>query len=182
MSDNLQDFDVAPDPPKAPEPLPEQPVMIAGHRATHDEVQMLKVEHALQTFVNDYIPLLNDDQMHVLISALPARAAEGAGGGYDASFSLANEISMQIQAVNGLRDYMFPNGKLRDKATTREAKEVLTTVGVMIKTLMENHEKVMNMERMRSVEAATIEVLQEMGDAQKEKFLVALQRRLEGIS
>ena len=88
----------------------------------------------------------------------------------------------QIVAVQNLRQHVFPNGHLREGCNIREAKEVLTTCNVMCKTLMDNHERIMSMERMRAVEAATVDILIEIEDGLKEQFLERLRVRLEGLS
>jgi hypothetical protein len=184
---DFADFDV-PAEPKAPpaplkiegvQPLPAAADSQAEHGLVFAETDMGRVATGLNAFIHDFLPKLSKEQMHRLISALPAGVLEVQGQGYGADFSLADEIGLQIVAVQNLRQYVFPNGHLRDGCNIREAKEVLTTCNAMVRTLMDNHDRIMNMERMRAVEAATVDVLIELDDALKEKFLERLRARLE---
>lgn len=192
MSTNFSDFDApavpkpAPPPPKTEglQPLPpasDTPNGINELAMVFAETDMGRTSTGLNTFIRDFLPKLSKDQLHRLISALPAGTLEVTGQGYGADFSLADEIGLQIVAVQNLRQHVFPNGHLREGCNIREAKEVLTTCNVMIKTLMDNHDRIMSMERMRAVEAATVDVLIEVNDALKEHFLERLRIRLEQI-
>lgn len=165
-----------------PMPPASQPVLGESPRtAVFAETDMGRVDQGLQVFIHDFLPKLSADQLHRLISALPAGSLTTTGQGYGADFSLADEIGLQIVAVQNLRQHVFPNGHLRDGCNIREAKEVLTTCNVMCKTLMDNHERIMSMERMRAVEAATVDILFELEDSLKEQFLERLRARLEGL-
>ena len=74
-------------------------------------------------------------------------------------------------------------------ADERTARIILATVsepgdavtGQMIRTLMDSHERIMNLERMRAIEAATLEALAEVSDDMKEQFLVRLEKKLAEI-
>lgn len=146
------------------------------------ETDMGRVATGLNAFLHDFLPKLSTEQLHRLVSALPAGSLEVTGQGYGADFSLADEIGLQIVAVQNLRQHVFPHGHLREGCNIREAKEVLTTCNVMIKTLMDNHDRIMNMERMRAVEAATVDVLVDLDPTIKETFLERLRVRLETMA
>lgn len=188
---DFSDFDVPaevkPTPPPAIkheglQPLP-APVEDGPERSVvFAETDMGRTASALNSFIHDFMPRLSPTQLHSLVSSLPAGMLATTGQGYGADFSLADEIGLQIVAVQNLRQHVFPNGHLREGCNIREAKEVLTTCNVMIKTLMDNHARIMNMERMRAVEAATIEILVELDDSLKEQFLERLKARLELLS
>lgn len=185
----LHDFDAPAVLKKPPEPKTEgiqplppaiEPVVgISPRSMVFAETDMGRVDHGLQVFIHDFMPKLNKEQLHKLLSALPAGTLEVTGQGYGADFSLADEIGLQIVAVQNLRQHVFPNGHLRESCNIREAKEVLTTCNVMIKTMIDNHDRIMSMERMRAVEAATIDTLVELDDSLKEQFLERLRVRLE---
>ena len=191
----LSDFDAPavlkppPEPPKT-EGLQPMPAAVETHpivgvsprSAMFAETDMGRAATGLHVFIHDFLPKLSKEQLHQLVSALPAGTLETTGQGYGADFSLADEIGLQIVAVQNLRQHVFPNGHLREGCNIREAKEVLTTCNVMCKTLMDNHERIMSMERMRAVEAATVDILIELDDGLKERFLERLRARLEGLS
>lgn len=167
------------------QPLPpaEKPITGESPRNTvFAETDMGRAANGLNVFIHDFLPKLSKEQLHRLVSSLPAGSLETTGQGYGADFSLADEIGLQIVAVQNLRQHVFPNGHLREGCNIREAKEVLTTCNVMCKTLMDNHERIMSMERMRAVEAATVDILMDLGDDLKELFLERLRARLEGLS
>jgi hypothetical protein len=189
----LSDFDAPavrkppPEPPKTEgiQPMPEatKPVVGQSPRAiVFAETDMGRIATGLNVFIHDFLPKLSKEQMHKLVSALPAGTLEVTGQGYGADFSLADEIGLQIVAVQNLRQHVFPNGHLRESCNIREAKEVLTTCNVMIKTMIDNHDRIMSMERMRAVEAATVDTLVEIDDDLKEQFLERLRARLEGLT
>jgi len=95
---------------------------------------------------------------------------------YDETFSMAEEVHEVMKAVKLLRkSIMAPGGKaLKKDITTTEAKDVISMSNTMINTLMKSHEKIMNMERYRAVEQATVDVLRELdGD---EKLITALEK------
>jgi hypothetical protein len=189
----LSDYDAPavrkppPEPPKTEgiQPMPEatKPVVGQSPRAiVFAETDMGRIATGLNVFIHDFLPKLSKEQLHKVVSALPAGTLEDTGQGYGANFSLADEIGLQIVAVQNLRQYVFPNGHLRESCNIREAKEVLTTCNVMIKTMIDNHDRIMSMERMRAVEAATVDTLVELDDDLKEQFLERLRARLEGLT
>ena len=95
---------------------------------------------------------------------------------YDETFSMAEEVHEVMKAVKLLRkSILAPGGKaLKTGITTTEAKDVISMSNTMINTLMKSHEKIMNMERYRAVEQATVDVLRELdGD---EKLVTALEK------
>lgn len=121
---------------------------------------------------------------------------------YDESFDLSKEISEVLRSVRLLRkSILSPSGKsLKSGVTVGEAKDVISMSNSMINTLVKTHEKVVNMERYRAVEQATVDILREL-DSDREfmrelnehieaggsgegplvrKFIEALEVRLEG--
>jgi len=121
---------------------------------------------------------------------------------YDESFDLSKEISEVLKSVRLLRkSILSPSGKsLKSGVTVGEAKDVISMSNSMINTLVKTHEKVVNMERYRAVEQATVDILREL-DSDREfmrefnehieaggsgegplvrKFIEALEVRLEG--
>ena len=178
---SYSDFD-APAQPKGKPEVEVVQVTTMPRNAVFGETEMGRIALGLNSFIQEVLPRLSEEQLHRLVSALPAGVLEHSAQDYGADFSLAAEIGLQIVAVQNLRQHVFPNGHLREGCNIREAKEVLTTCNVMIKTLMDNHDRVMNMERMRAVEAATVDVLIDLDPTLKEAFLERMQSRLEALA
>lgn len=165
--------------------------MPAGSPATVTAAEAAAVSQqvAVNDFMRKYVRNLTREQAQRLFDAIPhdlltEEQIDGAGSGtdYGADFSLADEIGLQITAVKALRQSVFPGGRLKSDASTRDAKEVLTTCNQMIKTLMDSHGKIMNMERFRAVESATLDVLADIDEALKERFLVQLESKLSEVN
>ena len=156
--------------------------------ATRAEAVTIAQDVAVREFIQKYSRNLTREQAQKLFDSIPRdllreeQIDEGGGNDYGADFSLAEEIGLQITAVKALRQSVFPGGRLKHDASTREAKEVLTTCNQMIKTLMDSHGKIMNMERFRAVESATIDVLFDIAPELKEKFLVMLETKLAEVN
>ena len=99
---------------------------------------------------------------------------------YDASFDLGSEVSAQIKAVRAIRSYVFDaKGNIRDGITSREAKEVISSGSTMLASLMKYHKDVMNMDRLRMLEQAVVEALQEYDPELREQVLKTLEEKLE---
>lgn len=83
---------------------------------------------------------------------------------YDEAFDLSKEIGEVLKSVRLLRkSILSPSGKsLRSGVTVGEAKDVISMSNSMINTLVKTHEKVVNMERYRAVEQATVDILREL--------------------
>jgi hypothetical protein len=157
--------------------------------ATAAETASVAQQVAVNEFMRKWVKNLTREQAQRLFDAIPhdlltEEQIDGAGNtsDYGADFSLADEIGLQITAVKALRQSVFPGGRLKSDATTRDAKEVLTTCNQMIKTLMDSHGKIMNMERFRAVESATLDVLADIEPELKERFLVQLESKLSEVN
>lgn len=162
------------------EELPDVKEVLSGAAR---EALMLKVAAALNTFITDYLPKLSKDEIIRLRDALPPWAFMKSADvqQYGADFSMEKEIGLQISAVQALREHVFPNGIMRHDANVREAKDVLATCNQMVKTMMDSHEKIQNMERMRAVETATVDAMLELSEEQRKRFLELLEIRLARI-
>lgn len=173
---DYSDFDVRPEPGAEATKAASAPTLVQA------EAVIIGVQTAFSKFLHDTLPHLTQEQLRILIGKLPVDLMDEAGGqAYDANFSVADELTLQIQAVKALRQHVFPNGRFNQDGSVREAKEVLTTCNQMIRTLMDSHERIMNLERMRAIEAATLEALAEVSDDMKEQFLVRLEKKLAEI-
>lgn len=176
MARDYSDFDAT------PEPLMPSAALEGGNATMAAEAVMIGIQTALDRFMKETLPHLSRSQQEILAQRLPGDLFLLDGEQtYDANFSVADELSLQIQAVQALRQHVFPGGRLKQDASIREAKEVITTCNQMIKTLMDSHERIMNMERMRAIESATVDVLSEMSEKDKEMFLERLELKLAEI-
>ena len=124
--------------------------------------------------------LLTDEQLSDLHAILEHYLPQA--NGYGASFDFKREISAQLNAVRALRDkVMTTTGQIKEGISTREVKEVLAAANTLTASLMKNHEKIMNFDRQRALEQATISAIEAMDDNIKEVFFNDLNARLEKL-
>jgi hypothetical protein len=103
--------------------------------------------------------------------------------GYGANFDFTTEINYQLRAVSAMRrKIMDPDtGEILDGVPIREVKECLGAANTLTTALLKNHEKIINFERMRAIEQATIEAVQLLDPAVRKVFMAELNTRLERI-
>lgn len=102
---------------------------------------------------------------------------------YGADFSMAEELQAQIAAVRAVRDrIMMRDGSLSTDISTREAKEVISSGSTLLGTLMKYHEKVMNMERLRLLEASVVEALGEVEEELRDQVLGIMDQKLSNLA
>jgi hypothetical protein len=147
------------------------------------ETSAIALNTALDRFIKGCIPHLDPTQLRRLADNIPRSllGIDAPSQAFDQNFSIADELTSQIQAVQALRQHVFPGGHFKIDGSVKEAKEVLTTCNQMTKTLIDAHERVMNMERFRAVEGATLDVLADMNDELKNTFLQRLALKLEDL-
>ncbi len=155
------------------------------------ETNDMELMIAVERIINDVIPRLSPEQKWKLRCALPApENLEEDVVAYGANFSIAGEIDLQVRALRAMREHYMPDGKLREGVPIKEFKDFLSTANQMVKMLISAHEEVMNMERGRLVEAATVDALTEMSTKEvlaalgfdpRERFLTLLEEKLEMI-
>jgi hypothetical protein len=100
---------------------------------------------------------------------------------YGAEFDINEEVQMQIMAVRAMRDSIMPGGRMRVGVPAREMKEVVTASSTLLNTLLRTHEKILNYDRQRAIEEATIEAISTLPDENKELFFKALGENLSAI-
>jgi hypothetical protein len=100
--------------------------------------------------------------------------------GYGADFDLADEVEQQIAAVRAIREFVMPGGRLAGGITSREAKEVVTSGASLLASLMKFHSGIVNMDRLRNLERAVVEVLKEESQELCERVQARLAERLDG--
>ena len=100
--------------------------------------------------------------------------------GYGAAFNLVHEVEAQIAAVRAVRDTVLgSDGRILAGTSSREAKEVIASGSTLINTLMKFHTQVVNMDRIRKLEASVVEVLKEADPEIADAVLERLEQRLE---
>ena len=98
---------------------------------------------------------------------------------YGASFDLVQEVERQIAAVRAVRDTVIgEDGKILPGTSSREAKEVIASGSTMLNTLMKFHSQVVNMDRIRRLEASVVEVLKEADPELAREVVDKLEQRL----
>lgn len=135
--------------------------------------------------------ILSHQQVMLLADVLPhgypdqfstkgARAVDDPN--YGADFDLAKEMNEQIRVVRALRNMLTDeDGNIVKGTSPREAKELISTSGTMLQNLMKFHDKIMNTDRMRMIEQATIAAVKTMPVDQQEIFYSHLEKSLSKI-
>ncbi len=99
---------------------------------------------------------------------------------YGVRFNMLREINQQMNIIKGLRSEVFtPAGRLKPGMEFKDAKYVLQANDGMLKTMMQQHEKLVNMERFQKIETAVHQALDRLPQEQREVFLQELARILE---
>lgn len=168
-----------------------------------DPAQRKSFDHVMEMLTSGVMPFPKVKEIAVALKPYGGLAAPDPDDEtYDETFSMADEVKEVMAAVRLLRKSIYAVGgrKLREGVTISEAKDVISMSNTMINTLMKSHEKIMNMERYRAVEQATVDVLRELDGDRKlvaalekfheggckgdgplvENFITALELRLEG--
>jgi len=103
--------------------------------------------------------------------------------GYGAHFDISNEVNEQIKAVRALRSLvMDDSGNINEGYTARDAKELIGSSNTLLGSLMKFHDKIINQNRMRLIEQATIEAVKTLPEEQQELFFTKLQSGLDAIA
>ncbi|RLA60687.1 MAG: hypothetical protein DRQ89_12445 [Epsilonproteobacteria bacterium] len=100
---------------------------------------------------------------------------------YGAEYDMTSEVEGLIQSVRAMRNsVMTEDGRMRTDVTPREMKDVVTATSSLMNLLMKSHEKLMDFDRHRALEQATIDILRGMGGEEiVTKFVENMEARLE---
>lgn len=97
---------------------------------------------------------------------------------YGADFDLTAEINSQIRIVRALRSKVLSdNGSIKEDVSIRDARELITSGGAMLRDLVKYHERTVNLNRMRMVESATIEAIKTLPEDSQQQFFELLERQ-----
>lgn len=122
--------------------------------------------------------LLPQEHLQMLQAAIPYVDPED--GEYGVRFNMLREINQQMGIIKGLRNEVFtPTGKLKPGKEFKDAKYVLQANDGMLKTMMSQHEKLVNMERFQKIETAVHQALDQLPQEYREVFVEELKRILE---
>lgn len=131
-----------------------------------------------------YSRLLDKSQRARLVKVLggsqtPAAASSPLINPYGADFDLAQEVGEQIKAVRAIRQQvMNTDGSVAEGMTPRDMKEVVSSGTTLLSSLMKFHKEVINMDRLRKLEQAIIDVLMEEDEDLKNRVVAKLEERL----
>lgn len=142
------------------------------HVLSHQQVQLLS--ERLVGCYPDYFKGLSTSRNGV--------SGEANDPGYGADFDLASEVNEQIKVVRALRKKVLDeNGDIAEGYGARDAKELVASANTLLGNLMKFHDKIINQNRMRLIEQATVEAVKTLPDEQQEVFFSKLQEGLDKI-
>lgn len=101
---------------------------------------------------------------------------------YGAEFDLSDEVNQQIRAVRALRNHVLDeSGNIKDGSGPRDVKEMIASSNTLLSSLMKFHDKIINQNRMRLIEQATVEAVKTLPTENQEIFFQKLQEGLDKI-
>lgn len=147
---------------------------------------LLRVE--FERFYHNVLPHLREGEARLLIQRInnlglaPVQTRDPVE--YGANYDIKVEVQNLIEAVRAMRDTVIDHdGKAKQGITPREIKETVTATTSLMTLLMKSHDKLMSFDRMRALEQATVETLQELADTRGEeivsRFVERMAARLE---
>jgi len=98
---------------------------------------------------------------------------------YGPGFDVSSEINAQIKMVRTLRAKLEVEISTNDsKTTSRDMKEAIAAGSSMMSTLMKYHKEIVNQDRLRMVEEATIEAVKSLPEEHQTEFFRVLELHL----
>lgn len=98
----------------------------------------------------------------------------------DETFDVAFEIREQIKAVKAMRQAIMENGRLKEDVTAREGQALVSAASTLLNQLMKHQKEIVNMERVRRLEQAVIEILREEDEGLAQRVLDRFSSALDG--
>ena len=121
---------------------------------------------------------LDDRQINLLVDSLSLFASKDVVD-FNSGFDLSEEIGRQIAMVRALRDMVLdPTWRIREEYSARDAKEVISSASTLLTTLMRFHEKIVQIDRQKAIEVATIEAIKTLPEEVQERFFGKLEELL----
>lgn len=97
------------------------------------------------------------------------------GDDFDHEFDLQEEVNAQLRMLRSLRSRAD-----RENLSVRETRDVLSSASTLIQMLIKEQEKVVNIDRLRTIEKAVVEAVQTLPQEQQDIFLKNLEGKLDG--
>lgn len=143
---------------------------------------LLRIE--FERFYHNVLPYLRQGEARLLVQRIsnlglcPVQDRDPVE--YGANYDIKIEVQNLIEAVRAMRDTVIDEqGRAKEGITPREIKETVTATTSLMTLLMKSHAKLMNFDRMRALEQATVETLQELSDSQGEEIVKRFVERME---
>lgn len=149
-----------------------------------EKAEPTQLEMDFERFYHNVLPHLSGPQATMLVArvhTLELVPVADRDVTYGAEYDMTSEVEGLIQSVRAMRgSVMTEDGRMRTDVTPREMKDVVTATSSLMNLLMKSHEKLMDFDRQRALEQATIEILREMGGEEiVTKFVENMEARLE---
>lgn len=169
----------APKPPRYPEPTsavePEfDPTMMVGIHAEGYRGKATAVEVVVEALISQQ---LRREEITLLQMHIPSIDEDT--GAYGASFDMLKEINQQMLIVRGLRNEVFTaGGRIRTGYEFKDANTVLKACDGMIKTMMVQHEKLVNVSRFQKIETAVHAAIDKLDPESRSMFIQEMNTQL----
>ena len=123
---------------------------------------------------------LTNEQVSALLRALVPFS--GTTIEYGADFDMKEIIQEQLQLVRAMRNSVLTEeGHRLPGVTARDLKEVVSASTTLTTTLMKSHEKIMNYDRQRAIEEATVAAIRKLPEEAQGAFFTVLEEKLGEI-
>lgn len=145
-----------------------------------DEHASVSLDDAVDAILNAP-QALTQTQLINLSTILRDRMPEGVK--YDASFDLMAEVAAQLTMCRAMRaKVMTAGGTPLPDVSARDLKEVVTANNTLFQSVMRSHERLVNLDRLRAIEAATIAAVKDQPKDVQDAFFETLEQQLEAIT
>lgn len=136
------------------------------------ESEEVRIKLQLAEFVDQVLPKLSEHQFHRLLSAVPEHILHAEMEQVDVKgVSIEAEIANLVRGVRAMSQSIMLNGQLKTGIDHKEAASVFKQTADLIKLLIGFQEEIMNIERLKKVEEATLRVFKEhFSDVQSQAF------------
>jgi len=118
-------------------------------------------------------------ELRNLFEILPASLD---GQVFDADFSMAEEVTMQLTVLKAVRDKVISHeGKLVSGQTVKDAKDLIQSSASLLQLLQKLRNEIINSDRLKAVEDAVITTLKGKDEEVLLEFMDNLRENLERI-
>ena len=140
-----------------------------------------ELEEAVELIVQFCEEVSGEDAQRLYLS-LRAHHNVSMAGGYGADFDLSAEIGEQITLCRAMRGRLIDSeGKLNERFSAKEAKEILSASNSLNQTLMKFQKEITNFQRLMQVENAMKKAIANLPRENQEIFADDLERQLAAV-